>query len=186
LSSSSTDSFSSRLGETAIKPRTDMGMSLDGAQDFVPPLASPRSIAPQRSVETEEPRATAGSFFSHLTHTISTNVGRLSLPAFPTFFTSSELSSRPKRKREEDAGDQGFEPADNRDSSFKRARFSEVPCTTSPVSDGSESNIRPTARGTSLPPVLRTTHTRRSGPAEFAPRAWNRRIGGAGNVVRLS
>lgn len=182
--SSSTDPFSSAH---EIGDRFDLSMSLDGAHNVGPPLSSPPLASLQQLDEVQKHLAPTEGFLSRLSRKVSANVGRLSLPVLPAFLSSKELAVSTKRRHDDDEDEpQGASnTVETHTGPCKRARFVEVRRTMSPTGRQT-GEIKREDRRASLPPLTRTTHTRRSGPVEFAPKAWRKKIGASNNVVKLS
>ena len=156
VSSSSTDSFSSAR---KTKERFRLSLTRDMAQHIKPPLISPPPALPHRSIELKKTSKPANGFFSHLSQSVSANISRLSLPAFPTFMPATQPSPAGKRPRDEEESEQISNPMTGRVGPYKRVKFVEVqkvPSTApAEVTDESVS----VARAVSLPPSI-TPHTR--------------------------
>jgi site-specific DNA-cytosine methylase len=147
-------------------------------------LSSVASSNRQSKVETDA--ATNGFFMARPLRTAAADIGRLSLPTIPVPLRLNQPAAPRKRPRE---GVQGLGDASDiagaRSSSIKRVKVIEKRRTTSPATFTKRDQTRGKGRWTSVPPLEVPIRTRGSGPAEYAPKAWNKKIGISQNIVRL-
>ncbi|KAJ8112720.1 hypothetical protein OPT61_g4983 [Boeremia exigua] len=177
---SSTDSFASTRKTRA---RSDSLSSLNGAHNES--STDSRMTPPLEPSGTVTQLVTDVSVLSRLSQNVTTKVGKLSmsaLPALPTFLQPVKLEPSTKRQRDDSGEEQQTDMTHIGPS--KRAKVVEARRTISPDGTILEDDMKPEIRRSSLP--LRSSHTRNSGPAEFAPRAWHKRIGDSSNVIELS
>lgn len=181
-SSSSTDSFSS-MQET--RQRSDLSMYLDGAWDIKP---SRKQLSPtlpsQEHLKLEVWPAAIEASFSKLVDTFSPNIGRLSPPSVSMLSppTRQSLSKRPKNNLEGGT----HEDTEVEAGPVKRLKTTEVRRTISPARAAPEVVIKLEHKRASMPPLSKSSRTRRAGPPELAPKAWHKEIGTPGNVVDLT
>ena len=121
------------------------------------------------------------------------DVRRLSLPTTSAPLRSHQPAASRKRPREEVQSSRE-EVQISRDTSgitgarsglVKRAKVIEKRRTTSPATSTKRNQTRDKGRWASVPPLEVPIRTRGSGPAEYAPTAWNKKIGISQNIVRL-
>lgn len=180
-SSSSTDSFSS-MQDT--RRRFDLSMSLDGACDVtLPQKQSSAAPPPQKPLkEAARPPPTEG-LLSRLSNTLSPNAGRLSLSSIPT---ASPSTLQPLSKRSRNAFEDGVQEVVAEAGTTKRLKTTEVRRTISPARVAPEVVIKLEDRRASMPLLSGLNRTRRTGPPEFAPKAWRKKIGVHNNMIDLT
>jgi DNA (cytosine-5)-methyltransferase 1 len=183
-SAASTDSFSS---PHKTREMFDMSLSLDGACGTEPQPKVSSPAPPPMLSEAEAQSIPTDGFLSRLSRALSTNVGRLSLPLFSTSVPSA-LPTLSKRQREEGGSESLGEGLVEQNSGgpLKRVKTAEVRRTTSPARIKPEVAIKLEDRRASMPPLTGPIRTRRSGPPEFAPKAWHKKIELPNNVIHLT
>ena len=180
--SSSTSSFSAMRGS---RQGLDLSTLFDGVQEVTPQAVSP-NVAPLREQSNVGKCPTPDEgLLSRLSRKVTENARSFSLPVLPSFLHSTQLSAQLKRQRDED--DRELCAAFQADIvTVKRAKIEDTRSIVSPMTETQESDVELVIRQASLPLPGKTTHTRSSGPAQYAPRAWNKEIGSADNVVDLA
>ena len=146
-------------------------------------LLSVASSIRRSKAETEAARD--GFLTARPSPTAAADVRRLSLPTTSAPLRSDQPAAPRKRPREEVQSSRdtsGITGA--RSGIVKRARVIEKRRTTSPATSTKKDQTRARGRWASLPP-LEVPRTRGSGPAEYAPKAWHKKIGSSQNIVRL-
>lgn len=180
--SSSTGSFSPMRGS-----RQDLDFSPlpDGVREVTPQAVSPNIAPLQKQSDVGNCPTPDKGLLSRLSQKVTENARSFSLPVLPSFLHSTQLSAQLKRQRDEDDREPcaAFQAAIV---TVKRAKIEDTRSMVSPTTDTQESDVKLVNRQASLPLPERTTHTRSSGPAQYAPRAWNKEIGSVDNVVDLT
>lgn len=179
LSSSSTDSFSS---SHEIQQSIDLTLPLDRVHDIDLPLRRSSLTPLPKSLQATTRPAQNEDLDSRQSSALLTIVGR-----HPTSVPST-LPLMAKRLRDDLKGRVQDAPTAGDDSGgpLKRMKIAEVRRTTSPARVEPKFKINPKGRTASMPPLPQSNHTRRSGPAERAPKAWHKKIGRPENVIDLT
>jgi hypothetical protein len=143
-------------------------------------LLSAASSNRQSKVETDA--AIDGFLMAWPSRTVAAGVRRLSLPTISAPLRSNQLAVPKKRSREEVHG-----PGETSDiaGAVKRAKVVQKRRTSFPTVSTAKLETKDNGKWASAPPLEVPTRTRRSGPAEYAPKAWNRKIGISDNIVKL-
>lgn len=139
-----------------------------------------------RQSKAETDAATNGFLIPRPLRTAAADVRRLSLPTIPVPLRLNQPAAPRKRSREESQSSRdtsGITGA--RSGLVKRAKVIDNRRTTSPATSTKRDQTRGKGRWASVPPLEKPIRTRGSGPAEYAPKAWNRKIGNSDNIVKL-
>ena len=153
-----------------------------------------------RKSKAETDTARNGFLMARPSPMAATDVRRLSLPTISAPLRSHQPAAPRKRPREEvqssreevqssreevQSSRDTFGITGARSGLVKRAKVIETRRTTSPATSTKRNQTRGKGRWASVPPLEVPIRTRGSGPAEYAPKAWNKKIGISQNIVRL-
>ncbi|KAF3010628.1 DNA methyltransferase Dim-2 [Curvularia kusanoi] len=180
--SSSTDSFSNMRQAHEFLPQPPQAANKSSF-----PLLSPGYLPPQTTNAQTDIKA-PGLFMAQLPQRPTADVRRLSLPTISASVQSDQRMTTMKRPRDQDASESSEASKDVAEIPLgvKKARVVQERRTVFPEMSSVREQTREKLRCTSVPPVDSSMRTRRSGPAEFAPKAWNKKIGSSENVVQLA
>ncbi|KAH6643908.1 S-adenosyl-L-methionine-dependent methyltransferase [Boeremia exigua] len=157
-------------------PENDAELIVDVEDDHL----SEARERPTAALQTASPSSSRSSSTDSFS---STRDARQSLPHRGQNLTAN--TSRPfKRPREGDEPHQQS-VSNNHNNPLKRPKVdtqrSSLPANTTP-----EVRIKSENRRKTLPPLQGTTHTRRSGLVQFAPRTWHKKIEDPKNIIELA
>ena len=147
----------------ALQVEAEVEMIVDAEGESIPRLSTETENTTTDSLRNTSPSSSASSSTNS---SISVRGGQPDQPAPTT-----------KRSRE-DARGPGDAPT-------KRAKTIDERRTTFPATSTRRDHTRGVRGWASAPPLEVPIRTRGSGPAEYAPKAWNMKIGTEGNIVRL-
>jgi hypothetical protein len=139
-----------------------------------------------RQSKAEIDATTNGFLMARPSRPAAAHVRRLSLPATSAPLRSNQPAAQTKRPREEANGSgDAVDITGARSSFLKRVKVIEKRRTTSPATSTKRDQTKGKGRWASVPLLEKPIRTRGSGPAEYAPKAWNRKIGNSDNIVKL-